>query len=82
MKNPNERQINNLRDKESKAIVIRIITKLGERINEHKSNILSFFWRVIVLQCCVGFCHTNVLRKNLKIYIKKKKTVRAEGYNN
>lgn len=42
-KNPqniiNETEINNIPDKEFKAIIIRMITELGERINEHSKNV-------------------------------------------
>ena len=33
-KNPNETETNNLPDKEFKAIVIRMLTRLGKRIDE------------------------------------------------
>ena len=37
-KNPNEIEINNLPDTEFKQVVIRMLTELGERIDEHSEN--------------------------------------------
>ena len=36
--NPNETEINYLPDKEFKAIVIKMLTELGKRINEYSEN--------------------------------------------
>ena len=37
-KTTNETEINNLLDKEPKTLVIRILTKLGKRIDEHSED--------------------------------------------
>ena len=37
-KKPNEMKVNHLPDEEFKAIVIRLLTELGERIDEHSEN--------------------------------------------
>ena len=37
-KTPNEAEINNSPDKELKAIVVRMLTELGKRINEFSEN--------------------------------------------
>ena len=37
-KNANETEINNLSDKEYKEIVIKILTELGKRTDEHDEN--------------------------------------------
>ena len=37
-KNPTETETNNLPDKEFKAIVIKMLTELGKRIDEHSEN--------------------------------------------
>ena len=36
--NTNEREINNLLDKEFKALVIRMLTESGKRTDEHSEN--------------------------------------------
>ena len=37
-KTTNETEINNLLDKEFKALVVRMLTELGKRIDEHSEN--------------------------------------------
>lgn len=39
-KTPNETEINNLPYKEFKALVVRIVIELRERINKHNENLI------------------------------------------